>query len=79
MTFQLQFDSDHPNINSLKMFVDERLDCCCLAGVYKAEDIILKACSQSCEEPTEPNTVIEIQMAWLKTKCLGILSQGFQR
>jgi DNA-directed RNA polymerase specialized sigma24 family protein len=75
MTFQLQFDSDHPDMNSLKVFVAERLECCCLAGIYKAEDIIVRACHLSYEDPIEPNTVIEIQLAWLKTKCLETIAQ----
>ncbi|MBD3886259.1 sigma-70 family RNA polymerase sigma factor [Phormidium tenue FACHB-886] len=75
MTFQLQFDSDHPNIDSLKSFVCNCLENHSLTGVYEAEDIILKACNQSIEGEVTPNTVVEIQSAWLKTTCLEIIAQ----
>jgi RNA polymerase sigma factor (sigma-70 family) len=76
--FQLMFDSEHPNLEAFKAFICTSLECYRLHEVYEVDDIIKRACTCSSKEPSDPNTIIEIHAAWLKTACLEII-EGLSR
>lgn len=69
--FQLLFDAEHPDLDSIREALQPCLENYRLAELYGPDDILTMAFHT--DEQVAPGSVIEIQAAWLKTKCFGII------
>jgi len=76
--FKFVFDAEHPDLKSFESFIQQLLELHQLVGTYNPEDLIAIACHSS-ENPSASNSVITIQMSWLKTRCLEILQHENRR
>ncbi|MBE9178970.1 sigma-70 family RNA polymerase sigma factor [Oculatella sp. LEGE 06141] len=72
--FQLRFDSEHPDIDSFKAFIQRSLELYQLAEICNVDDILDKACSRN-EGWLTADSVVEIHLAWLKTTCLEVIEE----
>lgn len=72
--FQICFDSEYTDIGAFKLFIQEALEINQISNHYRVEDIITAA-YQQCTACSSEDSIVEVELAWLKTNCLENIKQ----